>query len=171
VKSFKNNQKKQQFLNSRPQTSLETCNIALRCKFNFSFFDSQQGVSQSFADWNAQGGICSLDSVFEKFKEYSKQPLSYWRNERCGAGGLKILAYYNEFPNKSDFIHSAHIPHDVCWARFRLGNKVRLIGFVVSEKLNGTNYESQGKTYTYDSNTFYLVFLDKEHSFYKTEKA
>jgi hypothetical protein len=128
------NKKKDNFLKSLPQSDIETSKIEQRCKFNFSYFDASQPAGQDFSDWYNQQGLNSLSELLKKMKEYTKHSLSYWQNQRVGGGGLKILAYYEKFPINSDFIHPTHIPHDVIWARFRLGNKVRLIGFVIPEK-------------------------------------
>lgn len=164
MKNFKqNSKKKQSFLSSRPQSSIETSNIEARCKFNFSYFDESQVAGQNIIDWAKGDGICSLENLFKKLVEFTKEPLDYWKNERAGGGGLKIMEVYGKFPSKSDFYHPPHVPHDVSWARFRLGNKVRLIGFVLPKSLK-TNDEKN-----FDKNTFYVVFLDGEHKFYKTE--
>ncbi|ALO35394.1 hypothetical protein CMT41_12195 [Colwellia sp. MT41] len=171
MKSFKNSPKKMTFLDSLPVTSIETSDIAAKCKFNLSYFDDRQAPSQSFSNWNEEAGICCLDSILNKIKEFTKESLSYWTKQRSGAGSLKILAYYNEFPSRSAFFHPPNIPHDACWARFRLGNKVRLIGFVIPEQMNNNEFIHKGKDYRYDSNTFYLVFFDKNHAFYQTEQA
>jgi hypothetical protein len=171
MKSF-NNSRKNRFLKSLPQSSLETCDIAQRCVFNFSYFESNQEAGQDFSDWNEANGASSLASLLEKIKSYTKEPLSYWRNERVGAKGLRVLAHYEIFPKKSDFSHPPHIPHDVVWARFRLANFVRLIGFVIPQTLDGKEFvDSKGNKYTYNSNTFYVVFLDKAHRFFQTEQA
>jgi len=166
---FKNT-KKSRFLSSLPESDIETSNIATRCKFNFSFFDASQAAGQDFCDWDSQSGLNSLAELLNKVKEYTKHPLSYWLNQRVGGGGLKVLAYYGKFPEKSEFTFPAHIPHDVSWARFRLGNKVRLVGFVIPEKFANQTYSTGSKDYRYDSNSFYVVFLDREHKFYKTEQ-
>jgi len=166
-----NNAKKNRFLNTLSQSDIETSDIATRCKFNFSFFDASQVAGQDFCEWDSQTGLNSLAELMNKVKEYTKKPLSYWLNQRVGGGGLKILAYYGKFPEKSDFTFPSHIPHDVSWARFRLGNKVRLVGFVIPEKFSNKIYNVGSKDYWYDSNTFYVVFLDREHKFYKTEQT
>lgn len=95
----------------------------------------------------------------------------YWNNERVGKGNLKVLEYYQTFPKNSDFKHPPYIPHDACWARFRLGSRVRLIGFVIPETVSGQIYlDEKKREYKFDGNTFYVVFLDKNHVFYKTEE-
>jgi len=171
MKGF-SNQRKSRFLQSLPQSSLETSDIAGRCSFNFSYFDGNQNAGQDFSDWGQNQGANSLTALFEKIKSYTKEPLAYWRNERVGSKGLRILAYYEQFPKRSEFNHPPHVPHDVTWARFRLGNMVRLIGFVIPQDLAGSDYtDSKGNKHLYDSNTFYVVFLDQDHQFFQTEQA
>jgi hypothetical protein len=166
-KDFSNNSLSNQFVRSIPETIIETSKINTKCKFNLSYFDENQPAGQKFSDWTLNTGISSLTNLLTKLKEYTQQPLNYWKNERVGGGGLKILEYYGDFPKKSDFNHPRHVPSDACWARFRLGNKVRLVGFVISkDSIKNLTDDEQKK---YDRNTFYVVFLDKEHAFYKTE--
>ena len=162
MKDFNRNRNKTRFIDSRPQDDVESSDIAQRCKFNFSYFTDDQDVAQSFSDWNAEGGVCALDEVLSKIKDYTREPLSYWKNERVGAGGLRVFDVYGDFPKKSEFEHPKHVPHDVKWARFRLAAKVRLIGFVVPEEYNF----QQSNKHSFCSNTFYVVFLDKDHEFY-----
>lgn len=171
MKNF-NSSRKSRFLQSLPQSSLESGDIAARSSFNFSYFEANQNAGQDFADWGDGTGASSLATLLEKIKSYTKEPLTYWRNERVGSKGLRVLAHYDEFPKRSDFKHPPHVPHDVIWARFRLANMVRMIGFVIPERLAGKTYQdSKGNKYLYDSNTFYVVFLDKEHRFFHTEQA
>lgn len=167
-----NNARKNRFLQSLPQSSLESCDIASRSCFNFSYFEANQNAGQDFSQWGENQGASSLTALLDKIKSYSKEPLAYWRNERVGSKGLRVLAYYDQFPKRSEFKHPPHVPHDVTWARFRLGNMVRLIGFVIPESLAGKQYsDDKGQKYFYDSNTFYVVFLDKDHQFFQTEQA
>lgn len=163
------NSKKQKFIKSRPTSDIETSDIEKRCKFNFSYFDSSQEAGQGFDDWNADNGLCSLLTLINKIKEYTGASLDYWFHQRAGAGGLTVFARYGDFPRNSDFEHPPHVPHDVEWCRFRLGQAVRLIGFVIPANLSGKTVEHRGKTFVLDANTFYVVFLDKNHRFYKTE--
>lgn len=159
------NRTKNKFLRELPDTTIESCELAKRCKFNFSFFDANQPVSQDFSDWTQE----EILKLMNKLKHYTAETLEYWRNSRCGAGSLTIYENYKTFPNRSDFTHPKHIPHDVEWARFRLENMVRLIGFVVPSKLNQKIDQKSG--FSYDSNTFYVVFLDRSHRFYLNENA
>jgi predicted component of type VI protein secretion system len=79
-----------------------------------------------------------------------------------------MLANYGAFPAKSSFTHPKYIPHQADWARFRLGSKVRLIGFTVPAELHKTPHRKSGELF--DKNTFYVVFLDRDHIFYLTEE-
>ena len=97
----------------------------------------------------------------EKLKEYSKESKVYCLNQRIGSGGLKVLAIYENFPRNSDFVKPAFVPENVKWSWFRMENMVRLVGFFVSEE--------DVKKKNLSSDIFYVVFLDKDHRFYKTE--
>lgn len=66
----------------------------------------------------------------------------------------------------ANLIFPKHVPHQVSWARFRLESDNRLIGFVIPEE-----YHKKENIYTkeyFDCNTFYIVFLDNTHRFYKS---
>lgn len=167
MSSFKNS-KKASFLNKIPEVSLEdpTITLANRCSFNFSYFDSSQPAGQNFSDWTES----QLNKLLNKLVEYTKETLQYWMNQKVGSGKhrLNILEEYGSFPKNSDFEHPKHIPHQVSWTRFRLEQKVRLIGFMIPSEFDGKAINSKG--FEYNRNTFYVVFLDKDHRFYKTEK-
>lgn len=137
--------------------------LATRSKFNFSYIDPSQEAGQDFSDWSQ----LQLINLLNRIKEYTAKPLDYWRNERVGGGGLKMLANYGTFPAKSLFTCPKHIPHQAEWARFRLGSKIRLIGFTVPTELHKTPHQKSGELF--DKNTFYVVFLDRDHKFYITE--
>ncbi|MBK7001439.1 MAG: hypothetical protein IPH35_16120 [Rhodoferax sp.] len=160
MKSFKNSGK-DDFLSSFPSASIDidTDPLASRCKFNFSYFEVQK-VGQNFADLKKE----TLIELFDKLKEYSKESLDYWRGQRVGKSGT-IFATYGGFPARSDFTHPKHVPHQVEWGRFRLDWSFRLCGFTVPKSYNGTIHK--GKGYIFCSNTFYVVFLDENHKFYK----
>ncbi|EKM7808147.1 hypothetical protein PVN64_000527 [Klebsiella aerogenes] len=158
-----NNDRKGTFLNALPVIGLESGDIAEKCKFNFCYFDGSQTAGQSFCDWNHE----ELIKLLEKMRNYSASSLEYWRHERTGSGGLKVLEIYGAFPKKSAFTHPKHVPHDVSWARFRMENLVRLVGFVVPRGFKCRDDIVLKEPF--DSNTFYVVFLDKNHQFYLTE--
>ncbi len=131
--------------------------LSSRCKFNFHYFSPSCG-GQDFKEWVH----ADLIKLLNKLKNYSENNLKYWETQ----GVLKI---YGNFPsNHTDFVEPKNIPIDVKWGRFRFENKVRLAGFVIPN----TKYDEIHKetNYRFDTNTFYVVYLDKYHKFYKTEK-
>lgn len=162
--SFKN-KTKSAFLASFPTVSIENNNdkIARKCKFNFSYFVKDQDAGQDFCDWtNPQ-----LIKLLDKLVFYSTESLEHWTKQPIGKKSGHILEIYDSFPKRSDFSHPKHIPHQACWARFRLESSVRLIGFTIPSEYNRLEQNSSG--YYFCSNTFYVVFLDQNHKFYKTK--
>jgi hypothetical protein len=137
-------------------------NFTRRCKFNFSFFDVQD-CSQDFCDWSPE----QLHKLFAKLKNYSLESIERWEKEKIGSHG-KVLAIYDEFPKSTDFSRPKHVPHQVKWGRFRLESAVRLIGFVIPSEFENSLHPVTKERF--DRNTFYVVYLDKDHRFYKTEK-
>lgn len=160
---FKRNSHKTRFLVELPTSSVESGDLAERCKFNFSYYDGSQEPAVEISDLDH----LFLVELLEKLRHFSRFKLSHWLHERAGSGGLKILSLYGAFPVSSDFKHPRNVPHDIRWARFRLDNMTRLIGFVVPAE--NSNLPSKNKDFLYDVNTFYVVFVDKDHRFYKNE--
>ncbi|MBA55205.1 MAG: hypothetical protein CMK89_12190 [Pseudomonadales bacterium] len=166
AKDFSKSKKKQSFISSIPHDSISDSDILTRSKFNFSYFDNNP-PGQDFIDWNTTSGNSKVVKLIGKLKEFTRQPLSHWENTKIGKGkrGGKgkrqsCLEVYKEFPRKSAFSHPAHVPEDVWWARFRIDNDTRLVGFVIPDKIECEKDEN------YDRNTFYVVFLDENHQFY-----
>jgi len=158
-----NNGRRAAFLAGLATESIESTDLATRSRFNFSFFDGVQEPGSCFSALTHE----QLLNVIEKIKAYSRSSLLYWQNQRVGGGGLKILEVYGAFPRSSDFSHPKHVPHDVKWARFRMDNLGRLVGFVIPHEY--VSKASEDRLFFYDVNTFYVVFIDLEHRFYKTE--
>lgn len=154
------NSKKESFLRSIPITSLDddSNNLTIRSKFNFSYFTIDE-AGQDFRDWTQN----ELSKLLDKLKEYSKFPLNHW--ERQKVGKYSVFVKYESFPINTDFTKPQHIPHQAVWSRFHIENKVRLIGFVIPNEYDDKIH--QGTSKRFDTNTFYVVFLDKEHRFYK----
>jgi hypothetical protein len=96
-------------------------------------------------------------------KHYSANTIAYWKNQRIGGGGLKVLEVYGTFPSRSDFAHPKHVPLDIQWSRFRLESDMRLIGFLLPDQI--------AKEKNLPRNVFYIVFLDQNHRFYLTEET
>jgi hypothetical protein len=156
------NKRKEAFLASIPQASIDLPDdtLASRCKFNFSYFDKQD-AGQAFDEW--QDG--QLAKLLDKLKDYCKESLSYWQKVPLGKSG-SVLAIYGGFPQRSDFTLPKHVPHQALWGRFRLEQAVRLVGFVLPDDYRNKSHSSGN---AFDCNTFYVVFLDANHAFYKTE--
>ena len=108
--------------------------------FRFSFEFLDRNQGQSFADWEKDG---LLAKTFDA--------LSYYCKERVIEKQGKNFKEYGEFPSKSCFVHPRHIEKDVNWCALHIMGRVVLGGFI------------QG-------NTFFIVFLDKEHKFWISEK-
>ncbi len=158
------NSKKESFLAAIPTASLDNDDDTLseKCKFNFGYFDVQEGISQDFKHWSDN----ELIKLFEKLKHYSEFSLAHWKKHK--ARKYPVFAVYEKFPTNTDYIQPKHIPHQVLWSRFHLENKVRVIGFVIPDEYKDKAHQKTGQRF--DTNTFYVVYLDKEHKFYKTEK-
>jgi len=169
MKRFKN-RKAEKFTESIPRSSVENSGIESRCKFNFSYF-TKDSESQSFEDWaEKKTGASSLKELMVKLQNYSKESLAHWNNEPIGKGTGHVLEIYGEYPTRSQFKKPPAVPHDVKWARFRIANSSRLIGFVIDDSLNHKIPEKKPDTFRYCSNTFYVVFLDNSHKFYVSKK-
>ncbi|HBO3797512.1 TPA: hypothetical protein L4T06_005525 [Pseudomonas aeruginosa] len=158
------NRLKDKFLINIPVESVEASDLIGRCKFNFSYWDMKQEAGSGLAELTE----VQIKNLVEKIRLYSRESLSHWQAERCGSGGLKVLEIYGEFPKKSDFVHPKSVPHDVRWARFRMDNLGRLVGFLVPAEHSFKKDEHN--KFCYDCNTFYVVFVDLSHRFYKVEK-
>ena len=132
--------------------------LTRRCKFNFSYFEHTQKAGQGFSDLTK----VQLHKLMDSLKEFSRSSLEYLETQ------APLFVIYNKFPLKTEFVHPKYIPHQVCWGRFRLGSKFRLVGFIVPLSLHGTPHAKTKELY--DKNTFYVVFIDKDHLFWKAEK-
>lgn len=144
-------------LDSLEESTFEDATDLITISFKY-FCVNQKPVGQVFADWKDN---MRLD-LLQKFSEYTKYSRQHWKNEF--SNGLPLLAEYGNFPLNSDFSLPKNIPcpDELIWSRFRLMQKVRVCGFFVSTDI--------AKKYSLSVNTFYVVFLDKDHRFYKTEK-
>lgn len=113
--------------------------------FNFEYFTSGQDAGEDFCEWSYE----QLIKLLQKMTEYSKKTKIEWLNEK------NILAVYGDFRTRFAFEQPKTVPKEgVQWARYRMENKMRLIGFFTKES----------------QNIFYIVFLDKAHRFYPVEK-
>ena len=112
-------------------------------KISFQFFDDSQKYASSFRDWQSCGW---LSKAIETLQGYCHSSL------RSQIDGDKFIVY-GSFPpkEKTMFDYPKFVPEDAEWARIHVLNKAVVIGHVVG-------------------NTFYVVFLDKSHKFWISEK-
>lgn len=155
----KTNPRKERFLSNLPVQEFfsEISDVKGKLSFSLKYFDGSQEAGQDFKDWNDK----QKQELLEKLRDYSRESKLFWLNQRVGSGGLKVLEIYGTFPRNSDFEYPKHVPEKVRWARFRMESAMRLVGFFVSE--------DSSKEYELSTDVFYIVFLDKNHRFYKTE--
>lgn len=113
--------------------------------FNVSLkdYDSSQKYGSTYRDWQKCG---LLSKMFETLSGYCCRPLIEQ------ADGKKFTIY-GDFPPKerTNFEYPKHVPADANWARIHIDGAAVIAGHVIQ-------------------NTFYIVFLDKYHSFYLTKK-
>lgn len=118
--------------------------------FNYQFLTSGSDYGQSFEEWDKERIILDLNQKLKSFSEKSK-------TELLSDG---VLCIYGEYPSNSGFIYPAALPKEKSkmeWARLTITGKRRVIGFFTP----GSDRESD---------VFYVVFLDKEHQFFPSEK-
>lgn len=161
--------KKKKFRNTRAAIALQEMDLlslenndsdlTKRCKFNFSYLDTSQKVGQNFIDLKE----VQLQKLFDSLKNFSLSSLDYLENH----GPLVI---YGSFPPsiKTEFKHPRSVPFEVLWGRFRLGSTLRLVGFRIPKEFDGRLHTAT--KLQYDTNTFYVVFIDQNHLFWKSEK-
>jgi hypothetical protein len=156
----KTNPRKERFLSNLPAQKFvsEISDVKGKLSFSFKYFDGSQEAGQDFKDWNDK----QKQELLEKLRDYSRESKLFWLNQRVGGGGLKVLEIYGDFPKNSDFYYPKHVPEKVRWARFRMESAMRLVGFFVPE--------DAVEELKLSPDIFYIVFLDKDHRFYKMEK-
>lgn len=113
-------------------------------KISFQYLDTSQKFGSSFKGWQKDG---LLSTALETLRGYCCSPLL----EQVDGNKFAI---YGAFPPKDRtmFEYPIGVPEDANWARIHINNKAVIIGHVVRD-------------------TFYIVFLDKEHKFYLTSKC
>lgn len=109
--------------------------------FGFTNIDRSQG--QKFADWEE---LKLLSKALERISGLSSMTLEQAVTEQI------IKIYGKGMPPKSGFIFPKHIPEDIEWASIRIQGQERIIGFIEKGYI------------------FQVVFMDKEHQFYPSNK-
>lgn len=156
MSKYKNTQKTF-FLKGIPSKKLDDDDepLSKRCKFNFHYLDQTQAHTFS--------GLTDNDKIklWNALKDFSEKSLDEWKIS-------KTLIVYNHFPSHSKFSRPNFVPHGVEWARFRLTGRFRLGGFIIPKSLDGTVHNKT--KLRFDSNCFYIVFIDLNHEFYPVKK-
>jgi hypothetical protein len=144
----KNNRNRKCSFGKRKENTREErkgSSISQLLTFSFKDLDETQpkGEEQTIALWAKEG---YLEDLVNTLKELSKLTV----DEAKKSQKIKI---YGDFPSKSKFTHPAHVEANVAWGVITSigGQKGRVAGYM-------------------KENTFYIVFLDKNHQFWITEK-
>lgn len=107
----------------------------------FSLKDFDINQGQDFKNWECEKILSMLMTRLRLISAYTIQE----------AQENKILTIYGEFPINTDFKHPKHVSEGVKWARISIQGKERVAGYI-------------------EDNIFYIVFLDKDHRFWISEK-
>lgn len=109
--------------------------------FSFQYFDINQG--QSFENWEEEK---ILSRLIIKLKDISNCTMAQ-------ATSAQIIKPYPTFPpnEKTEFLHPKHVPAAANWASLHIDGKRCVIGCI-------------------EENVFHIVFLDKDHRFWISEK-
>jgi hypothetical protein len=108
-----------------------------------SFRDYDRNQGQTFKDWEDEDLLALAISKLQAVCGLT----------RIEATRQQIIKEYSkgEFPLNSDFHHPKHIPNDIAWCSMHIQGKECVIGY-------------------FEDNIFNIVFLDKDHRFWITEK-
>jgi hypothetical protein len=109
--------------------------------FSFKDFDRNQG--QTFEEWQRDQ---LLALAINKLREICQLTVAE-------ATSQQIIKSYTKvgFPPDSSFVHPKHVPPDVTWCSLHVQGKECVIGY-------------------FEEHIFHIVFLDKDHEFWKTKK-
>lgn len=116
------------------------------CRFQISlqYYNDDQPSNGTLLDWQNNGLLADALNVL---KGYCQRPLQ----EQID--GDKFVVYKGFPPkDKTDFSFPENVPEDAHWARIHVKGQVVIVGHVVN-------------------NTFYIVFLDKNHCFWKSKRV
>jgi hypothetical protein len=108
---------------------------------SFKDFDRNQG--QSFSEWQDEK---LLALTIEKLREICQYTVAQLLQQQIVKVYTKV-----SFPPNSSFTHPKHVPPDIDWSSMHIQGKPCVIGY-------------------FEDNIFHVVFLDKDHQFWKTEK-
>lgn len=130
-------------LENKKENSVHNKNTKGNFKVSFAHLDKTQKFGSGYKDWQ---NIGLLSKMFETLQGYCCRPLLDQIDN-------KKFTVYGDFPAKdyTEFNYPEHVPEDANWARIHINGVSIIAGHIVDD-------------------TFYLVFLDKTHSFYLTKR-
>lgn len=143
------NRNRKQSFGRLENTREERKTLEKRALLTFSFKDIDETQPkhnpQSLQIWQEDG---LLQTLLIKLKELSKLT-------RHEAESQKLIKIYGDFPQpeNTQYSYPKHIEENVAWGVISSigGQKSRIAGYLIE-------------------NTFYIVFLDKEHQFWLSKK-
>ena len=112
-------------------------------KILFSLRDFDRNQGQPFTEWENDK---LLALAMDKLSQLSQLTMAQAQQQRL----LKIYSKV-DFPPKSNFTYPKHVKDGVIWASFHIQGKECMIGHI-------------------EEDVFHIVFLDREHEFWITEK-
>jgi hypothetical protein len=129
--------------NTREERKVVSTIKLITISFKDIDFTQPKGNEQTFETW-------SKDGLLEPLLERVRQLTKLTRDE---AVKQQIIKIYGDIPKHSDFNQPNHLEENISWAVLKgIGGQVStLAGYIVE-------------------NTFYAVFLDKEHRFWPSNK-
>lgn len=134
----------QTVLEQKKNRSVNDSELTGNFQISLQYYNDDQPSKETLLDWQNDG---LLAKALDVLKGYCQRPL----HEQID--GDKF-AMYNEFPpkDKTDFSFPKNVPEDAHWARIHVNGRSVIVGHVVN-------------------NTFFIVFLDKNHRFWLTKRV
>jgi len=119
------------------------CSLKINISYEYYIENAYDREPQSFKSWEEENRLSSLNETLKSLCQLTMA-------EAIQRSFIKI---YGQFPQKSKFDCPTHLLGITSWATLNRisGQKARVCGYV-------------------QENTFYIVFLDKNHDFWPTEK-
>mgnify|MGYP007069848500 CR=1 FL=1 len=152
--SSRRNPTKEKYLQGLVELNNFAQSVADKITFNFKFFQFGDNGGQSFEDWQREEILADLNN---KLKDFSGKTILELQQDRT-------LEIYPEYPKGSKFSPPSMLSSaKIKWARLRITGRRRLIGFFLMP-------DKSVITGAY-KNTFYIVFLDKNHDFAPSKKS
>lgn len=131
---------------SKKRQTISNDNISSHENFKVSFqhLDTTQTYGSSFKDWQKVGLLSKMLEVLQ----------GYCCSTLISQANTDKFTVYGGFPpkEKTMFDYPKNVQEDAMWARIHITGRAVIIGHIVH-------------------NTFYVVFLDKTHKFWLSQKT